>query len=88
MSPRWIRDGKLLTRRVAPSWLLKISHPKRANGIIVLVNSQPSVLLNFKNSVSLRFLVRRKAEETINDGFLMDFIDEIKKDVLSMMCYL
>ena len=43
------------TRHVAPSWLFPISYLTRANGIIIaLVNSQPSVLLNFKNSVSSR----------------------------------
>ena len=75
MSPRWMRDGKWPKRRVAPSWLLTISYPTRANGITVLVNSQPSVLLNFKNFVSLRFVVRRRAKETINGGSSMNFID-------------
>ena len=77
MSPCWIRDGKLPTRRVPPRWLLTISYPTRANGIIVLVNSQPSVLLNFKNSVSLRFVVRRRAKETSNGGSSLNFIDEL-----------
>ena len=49
-SPRWIEmvNSAMITRRVAPSWLLQISYPTTVNGIIVFVNSQPSVLLNFK----------------------------------------
>ena len=39
VSPRWIRDGKWPTRRVAPSCLLTISYPTRPYGIIVFVNS-------------------------------------------------
>ena len=77
MSPRWIRDGKQPTRRVGPSRLLTISYRKRVNGIIVLVNSQPSVLLNFKNSVSLRSVEQLRVKETINGGSLMNFIDEL-----------
>ena len=52
------------------------SYPTRVNRIIILSNSQPSVLLIFKNSVTSRFAVLLLVKETINSGSSMNFIDE------------